>query len=260
MTAPTPALRDRSPENRADLAPLYSGLEWPETMIDACLEGVVGTVTADAADQPAVAALHVQEFHVLGGDATSPIAAVLVDSLPRAHFAVGDAGWYDLVRERRGPGVESCYWVPFDNSKLDPAHLEPLATVAHADYEIRPLDGELLTRLKSDPETGVPPQGFRSDDDFLERGFAFCALREGRVVSAAGTFTRSRHCVEIQINTHGDHQRRGLATALCAVFVLRCLNEGLSPQWNAANKRSENLAAKLGFIPKPRRGVLHLPK
>ena len=78
------------------------------------------------------------------------------------------------------------------------------------------------------------------------------------MVSAALSFTRSRRRVEVQINTRQEHRHRGLGTAVCAALVLRCLDAGLAPHWSAANRRSEGLAEKLGFVAATRREVLYL--
>ena len=259
-TAPPPSLTDLPAGQRRCLAPLFEDLAWPRPMIEAALEGEVGQVTAGAGEAPAAAALHVQIFTILGGDPGSSAAADLVDTLAGDRFAIGSNAWYDLLRQRRGRGLQSWYWRPYDNSRLDSAHLRRLAASAHAAYEILPLDEELLSHAWPDLDVGLPQHGFRSEADLLERGFGFCAVRKGRVLSAAVTLARSSHSVEVQTNTHRRHQRRGLATSTCAALVLRCLEEGLPPHWSAANHRSEGLAEKLGFIPLPRRQVLYLPR
>lgn len=44
-----------------------------------------------------------------------------------------------------------------------------------------------------------------------------------------------------------DEQRKNLATIVSAALILRCLNEGLYPSWDAQNKISVHLAEKLGY-------------
>jgi len=259
-TASSPPLCERAAEERADLAPLFADLVWPRSMIDAVLEGCVGTVTAGAGDAPGVAALHAQVFHLLGGDPSLPAAADLVQSLPAGQLVVGSAAWYALVKERRERAPESWYWRTYDHTRLDASELKRLAGGAHAAYEILPLDAGLLSRVSQNRDQTETEHAFRSDAELLESGFGYCAVQEDRVRSVAVTFTRSSSAVEAQINTHQEHRRRGLATATCASLVLRALEEGLEPHWSAANRRSEGLAEKLGFVPESRREVLYLPR
>ncbi len=44
-----------------------------------------------------------------------------------------------------------------------------------------------------------------------------------------------------------DERRKGLATIACAALILRCLDEGLYPSWDAQNMNSVHLAEKLGY-------------
>ena len=44
-----------------------------------------------------------------------------------------------------------------------------------------------------------------------------------------------------------EERRKGLAAAACAALILRCLDEGLYPSWDAQNMNSVHLAEKLGY-------------
>lgn len=259
-TAAPPALVERAPEDRADLAPLFADLAWPRPIVDAALEGVIGTAAVDAGEPPAVAALIAQDFTLVGGDAQAPGAAALVDDLAPGRLVIGSAPWYDLLKERRDRAPESWYWRTFGCAGLDATHLRQLAEAAHAAYDVVPLDAVLAARAWTDLGGASPEHAFRCDADLLADGFGYCAVREGQVVSAGLTFARCGNAIEIQTHTHRHHLRRGLAAASCAALVLRALEEGLEPHWSAANRRSEGLAEKLGFIPESRREVLYLPR
>jgi predicted GNAT family acetyltransferase len=49
------------------------------------------------------------------------------------------------------------------------------------------------------------------------------------------------------VETHPDHRRRGIATACSAKLILECMERGLYPSWDAANRISVHLAEKLGY-------------
>ena len=44
-----------------------------------------------------------------------------------------------------------------------------------------------------------------------------------------------------------EERRKGLATTASAALILRCLDEGLYPSWDAQNMNSVHLAEKLGY-------------
>ena len=79
----------------------------------------------------------------------------------------------------------------------------------------------------------------------LGRGFA--VMKEGQIVSAASSYSRYREGIDIEIATLKTERHRGLASAVAAKLILACLDEGLYPAWDAANKMSVKLAEKLGY-------------
>ena len=56
-----------------------------------------------------------------------------------------------------------------------------------------------------------------------------------------------KHGLEIEVDTVEEERRKGLATAASAALILRCLDEGLYPSWDAQNMLSVHLAEKLGY-------------
>jgi predicted GNAT family acetyltransferase len=90
---------------------------------------------------------------------------------------------------------------------------------------------------------------FDSPEDFIARGFGFCLLHGDQIASVATTFAICSKGIEIQINTREEHQRKGLATAVAAHLIVHSLEQGLDPNWDAANESSVGLATKLGYTP-----------
>ena len=91
---------------------------------------------------------------------------------------------------------------------------------------------------------------FASPEEFVERGFGFCLLTGDQIVSAATTFAICSRGIEIQISTREKHQRKGLATVVAAHLLLHSLQQGLDPNWDAANQASARLAQRLGYTPR----------
>ena len=52
----------------------------------------------------------------------------------------------------------------------------------------------------------------------------------------------------MEIDTHPDFRRRGLARSVAATMILHCLDEGIEPCWDAHNPESAALALQLGFV------------
>lgn len=73
------------------------------------------------------------------------------------------------------------------------------------------------------------------------------ALKDGVPVSGASSYSSFRGGIEIEIDTHPEHRRRGLAYACGAALILKCLERGWYPSWDAQNPWSLALAQKLGY-------------
>ena len=72
-------------------------------------------------------------------------------------------------------------------------------------------------------------------------------MKDGKIVSAASSYSRYREGIDIEIDTVKEERHKGLASAVCAALILSCLEEGLYPAWDAANMMSVRLAKKLGY-------------
>lgn len=89
---------------------------------------------------------------------------------------------------------------------------------------------------------------FNSIDDYVNRGLGFCILHQGKVVCGASSYSVYNGGIEVEIDTHPEHRRKGLATVAASALILCCLEKGIYPSWDAANLTSVALAEKLGYI------------
>ena len=88
---------------------------------------------------------------------------------------------------------------------------------------------------------------FRNKEAFLEFGRGVVILKSGRIVAGASSYSRYNEGIEIEVDTVAEERRKGLATIACAALILRCIDEGLYPSWDAQNMNSVHLAEKLGY-------------
>ncbi len=72
-------------------------------------------------------------------------------------------------------------------------------------------------------------------------------LKDGKFVSGASSYTRYNEGIEIEVDTIKSERRKHLALVSCSALILRCLEEGLYPSWDAHNMMSVRMAEKLGY-------------
>jgi GNAT superfamily N-acetyltransferase len=88
---------------------------------------------------------------------------------------------------------------------------------------------------------------FRSHEEFITRGVGVGILHQGTFVSGASSAAVGGGKFEIEIQTHRQFRRRGLARAVAAALILYCIEHGIEACWDAANEPSAALARQLGF-------------
>ena len=245
-----PLLQDKRSH---DLRRFFPNYTW-NYIADAILEGSMGEVRVDDAQDPAFVQLSLPAFkvHIFGGDAARPAARECLEELPGlSTLLFGMPGWKELLYEVHEGKVVALQRYPFSSEKLDAAHLQTLLARLPEPYRVERIDlqhARQIADAKGDLADGLS-LGFTSPEDFIERGFGTCVLEDGQVVCAATTGAVCSKGIEVQINTHRKHRERGLASAAGAALILECLERGIDPHWDAATEISAGLAKKLGYVP-----------
>ncbi len=89
---------------------------------------------------------------------------------------------------------------------------------------------------------------FETPEEFEQNGLGFVAMDGRKIVSGCSAYGISQGMFEIQVETRKEYQRKGLALACSARFILTCLEQGIYPSWDAISLQSVGLAEKLGYI------------
>ena len=219
---------------------------------EAIMEGTFGEIWTDNDENPNVAVLTALDgkLHIFGGDPSHPAAREYVQNLKWfTMLLVGADGWKELVYDVLEGKVLTFPRHAFSSESLDPAHLQTLQDGLSSEFTIEKLTLDRMQSLAAKKETWREDQffGFKDAEDFIQRGIGYCALHEGEVVCLAAAGTASSSGIEVQVDTHPNYYRRGLATATCAALLTDCLSQGIDPNWDAANPDSAGLARKLGY-------------
>lgn len=234
-----------------NLAPLFTRHR-PSFLIDAILEGHLGSALTDDEDTPSVAQLSYADIIVFGGDSGHPAALELVETLPvDKGILPAPGGWRDLLFSVHGERVISIERHAFSDHRLDITRLRWLEVQVPEGFQIRRIDLELARRIDTDSSliSEDHVHNFDSPEDFVARGIGFCILKGDRIVSGASSYAFCNRGIEVQVNTHPDFRQRGLATAVSAALLAHCLEHGVEVHWDAGNSTSVRLAEKLGYVP-----------
>lgn len=221
-----------------------------------------GRVFVDQRDDPRAAMLwSTVGYFLLAGDpdATDELPAVrqvLSEVFVPASQAGGEssfilltspAGWQARLPELLpGREVFEIYRRPF---AFDPAKF-----AARGDWRSQVPVGLRVQAL----DAGLAEQAgvlgsWASVEDFLAHGLGFAVLDGDQIASLCFSVLASREKVEIDVHTHENYRRRGLAILAASALIEASLQRGMQPNWECFwdNEPSAALAQQLGFTALP---------
>jgi GNAT superfamily N-acetyltransferase len=189
----------------------------------------------------------VGDFHMIAGDPGVPGAVDALLAVPSGEYISVPEHWHEFVRKTLPVAEPKDRFSLFAPHEWDRSHLAGLRESLPPGYTLRRVDESSVAAFRYLNETFV--DNFASLDDYLQRGIGFAVSNErGEIVAGCSTYTISSRCLEFEIETHVDYQRRGLALATGARMIEHCLEAGLEPCWDAAHDGSARLAERLGFV------------
>jgi len=229
---------------RERLRPLFSGVPGLHGVIDSILEGVLGNAWADDPTQPRVARLEL-DFNLVAGDPTAAAAAETIRSLPSGEHLAVPVSWEELLFGARDT-VQ-----PYDRFDFGPperwgrGHLASLRAGLPDGWALERITAETVAAFAALADSLV--YNFASHEHFLAQGVGFGVRHDGVFIAGCASYAISSRSLEFEIQTHPDYQRRGLALVTGARMIEHCLDNGLTPCWDAAHEGSALLAERLGF-------------
>lgn len=241
------------------VAHLFEG--WEESLIWSALDGTMGSCHAPAEDPPQSALIVQGDFFFFAGDPEPELIGYIPEGwqgscrllTPRNEawasaieaFCGGAAARETRYAIKKEPGI-------FDEEKLRQA-------VSSAPAAIVPIDEALYHKCLEAPWSRDLVSRYESWEIYSRLALGFVAVSEGEILSGASCYCTYARGIEVEIDTHPDHRRKGLAFGCGAALILECLNRGLYPSWDAANLASVALAEKLGYRFSHEYPVYYLP-
>ena len=230
-------------ENTALAAGLFDG--WNETMICSCMQKVMGRILVTDPANPESAMAFIGCFAFVAGKPDRDL--VLAKPKGFVIMVPQNEAWASLIEDCWPDAKRFTRYAIRKDTRFDPAALQKMVGSLPAGYELKAIDSELYDLCLQDPVTVDFVSSFGSKERYLELGRGVLILKDGRIVSGASSYARYKEGIEIEVDTVPEERRKGLARIACASLILRCLEEGLYPSWDAHNMDSVRLAEKLGY-------------
>ncbi|MFJ8455311.1 GNAT family N-acetyltransferase [Bacillus paramycoides] len=233
---------------REKLVSMFENID--STIVLSYLQGHMGNAWVDNLENPTVAQITVGIFVFYAGDPNAEEAEELLYNLSDFTLAIVDSDeWKHRIETVHKGSIEKIQRFRFSKNPedLDRVHIQKLLSTLPEEYEIKKIDKDIAKASSFHELSEDFISQFDSIDDFIDRGVGYAILHKGQVVSAATSFSIYDVGIEIEIASHPNHRRKGLATVVASVLILDCLDRGKYPSWDGANSESVKLAKKLGY-------------
>ena len=222
---------------------LFEG--WQETIIYSCLQNVMGKIYVTDTENPRSAFAFVGCFSFFAGEPDRELVASKPDGF--VIMVPQNEKWAALIEECYPDAKPVTRYAIRKDTCFNQAALRKEIEKLPEGYELKPIDSALYDQCLEDPVTRDFVSSFGNKEKYLAIGRGMVITKEGKIVSGASSYTRYREGIEIEVDTAESERRKHLATIVCAALILRCLEEGLYPSWDAQNMNSVHLAEKLGY-------------
>lgn len=201
------------PDNPGRAALLFG--DWPETILWSCLQGIMGAVYGDDPAAPRSAAAVLGDFCFLAGEPLPELLKLALQDRISRILIPRDSRWNAaILRQFEGRAVPiTRFATRKDPGAFDRPHLQKLSSGLENPYTIRIIDENIYDLCKKESWSRDLVSQFSDWQTFRALGLGFAVLKDGRPVSGASSYSRYREGIEIEIDTHPDFRRRGLALA-----------------------------------------------
>lgn len=238
----------RKTDKRTQLAQLFSGFE--DSVLISYAEGRVGQGWCDDEDEMKSGIINAGDFYFVAGEPTLAAQAIeLAKDNSEAVFMPANDRWTKALQKLDKGLVRTVRNRTTAPEKFDEGRLAALCDMAaYPGYRLEDMCKDYYEQSLEEVWSRSFVCNFLDYNDFMENAFAKCITHKGRIICAASCYCVYSRGAEVEIATHPDYRRQGLATVAGAAFIGECIKRGLTPHWDAANKMSLKIAQKLGFV------------
>lgn len=222
---------------------------WNESCIWSCLQGIMGEIHINQAEDAAMAV--VGDFAFYAGKPSEELVRLKPESYTEDFIVMvpQNEEWAKLIEKCYGDKAKKVtrYAIKKEPGVFDVEKLDQAVSKLSAGYELKMIEENEYKMCKEIPWANDFVAQYKDYDIFKKLGLGVVVLKDGEIVAGASSYSTYDKGMEITIYTREDHRRKGLSYVCSAKFILECLKRDLYPSWDARTKVSVALAEKLGY-------------
>ena len=231
--------------------------DWENNFLISCLQGIMGEMYSLDLDNPKSAVAVLGDFRIFAGEPNENLLKYDYKKGEMDIIIPQNDKWAELVRNTFDVDLEGVpalkeikrYSTFEDMSQFDVGKLNEIKSSAKEGFEILDIDEEIYNRCLENEWSKDLVGIYNNYEDYSKKGIGVVLLdrSNNEIVSGASSYCTFEGGIEIEIDTNEQHRRNGYALICGASIILKCLERGIYPSWDAHNKGSIELAKKLGY-------------
>jgi GNAT superfamily N-acetyltransferase len=235
---------------RKKLITMFEGMK--NEIVQSYLQGHMGSAWVDDPSNPTAAQIIVGVFIFYAGDANAKASEELLRNLLEDSLVIVNAEeWKKRIEAVHKDSITKKiqrYAFEKNTAHLNRKHIGSFLSLLPQGYELRKIDSNIAYNPSLQELSEDITSQFESIDHYISKGIGYCIFYNGQIVSVASSYCVYDDGIEVEVDTHPNHRRKGLATVVTSALILDCLDRGKYPNWDAANLNSVELAKKLGYV------------
>ncbi len=251
-----------------EIKKMFEGIQ--DSMVIACIQGYMGEAYVDQLPHPTVGLIVSGEYSFFAGNGNSEEAVRLVDNLFQLNpstetvciFSDDEAEWEETLMkvEKNHPVAVPRYGIVQKDYIFDENLLNNFIEKLPKSYELTMFDEKLYQQAMAEDWSKEFCETFDSAEDYINRGFGCAIVHKGKLVAGTSTMTVYDGGAEVQVATHPEFRKKGLAMVSAAAFLLESQKLKIRACWDAANLISKKMALALGYEYKGEYTTIHMHK
>ena len=225
-----------------------------ETMVWSALQGHLGSIWVDSLEQPTCSRIVIADFMFLAGELNRKMISHRPEEYGSSFIIMipDKEDWNDLIERYYDDSCTRCtrYAIRKEPEIFDRHTLRNMVSALDTSrYALQNIEDhrDLYETIRNPSWTCNLAGSYPTYEEYCAHGIGCAITCNGRLVSCATSYTHYSDGIEMELDTHPEYRRLGLASVCAAALILRCLDRGLYPSWDAANKISVAISEKLGY-------------
>lgn len=219
-----------------------------ESLIWSCLQGVMGDIITN--DDYSSAIAYLGDFAYLTGIADVQLFNEFRNKCLRNEMILVPLNqkWEQALISCCDNLIKSSrYAIKKEYIIFDQDNLNDIISSLDSRFNLKLIDNYYYNKCLENEWSADFVRNYNDYDEFSKIGLGYVITENEKLVSGASSYSSFNGGIEVEITTHPDYRKLGLATICAAKLITECVNKDLYPSWDARNMTSVRIAEKLGY-------------